>query len=241
MMVRLPPDRIAQIHRSGSLRFRPNDGGIAVPLLCPDGSDGKLGSRLAYARAGAAHRICGRTCQYGRIAGPRRLSMAALWQNGIIWNRCEPELLRGSGRQWRESRCSDPWYRGRTGEQSALSPNGQIPSTIPRSTSDGVSKCSITLASDASGLRMAAAAPRSRLNIGCSPITSRNSAMAEHRSTPATVNASAVPITPARPCKPGQTDGVLTEGGRGFISLEIDRPATAPTLMRRLFLLGPEL
>jgi hypothetical protein len=146
------------------------------------------------------------------------------------------EFISRSSGGWRESRCSGLWCRSPTGEQSALSPNGQIPSTIPRSTSDGVSKCFLTPASGANGLRMGAAAPRLPLNIGCSPITSKNSAMAERRSTRATVNASAVPITPARPCKPGQTDGVLTEGGRGFISLEIDRPATAPTLMQRFFL-----
>jgi hypothetical protein len=146
---------------------------------------------------------------------------------------------RGKG-QWRESRRSDPWCRSRTGEQSASSLNGQIPSTIPTSTSDGVSKCSSTLASGASGLRTGAAAPRLRPNIGCSRITSKSSAMAAPPSTQPMANAFAEPITPARPFKPGRADKVLDEGGRGFISLEGSRPVTAHGLMRRFFL-APEL
>jgi hypothetical protein len=51
MIAQLPQLRIAQPHRRSSLRCRPNDSAIgALPLIRPDGSDGKLGSRLACAR-----------------------------------------------------------------------------------------------------------------------------------------------------------------------------------------------
>src|SRR5260370_17344444 len=138
-------------------------------------------------------------------------------------------------RQWRESGCSDPWYRNRTAVQHKSSPREPIPYTIPRSTSDGVSKCSLVLASGASGLRMGAAAPRLRPNIGCSRITSKSSATAAPPSTQPMVNASVVPTTPASPCKLGPTDKVLDEGGRGFNSLKRGRPPTPPLLLHEFF------
>jgi hypothetical protein len=259
MMVRLPPLRIAQTHRRNSLRCRPNESAVVALLpVRPDGSGGKLGSRLAYARAGVADRFCGRTRQCRRTMGPRPAHgcIEANWNrfgiatNQVWFDEARPltpansaaemvskrsTTIGGSDRRWRESRCSGPWCRGRTSEQSGSSLNGQIPSTIPTNTSDGVSKCSSTLASGASGLKMGAAAPRLRPSIGCSRITSKSFATAALRSTLPTVNVSAVPTTPARPCKPGRTDKILAEGGRGFNSLEGSRPVTAPDLMRRFF------
>jgi hypothetical protein len=260
MTVRLPPLRIAQAHRSVSFQCGPNDSAIVALLpVCPDGSDGKLGSRLAYARAGAANCFCGRTCQCPRTMGPRPIHgrVEANWNPfGIAMNQMWFDAARpptpanratemvpkrsttisGSNRRWRESRCSDTWCRGRMGERSASSLNGQIPSTIPTSTSDGVSKCSLTLGSGVSGSRMAAAALRPHPNIGCSRITSRSSATVAPRSTRPTVNVSAGPTIPGRPCKLEQTDEVLTEGGRGFNSLEGSLPVTAHTLIQRFFL-----
>ena len=145
----------------------------------------------------------------------------------------ENAMSRSKGR-WPELRCSDRWCRSRTGGQSASSPSGLIPSTIPKSISDGVSKCSLTRASGASGSRMGTAAPRLRPSIGYSRITSRSFATAVHPSIQQTANASAVHTTPARRCKPGRRGREL-EGGRGFISLRGGDPATAPYAMRRFF------
>jgi hypothetical protein len=44
-----------------------------------------------------------------------------------------------------------------------------------------------------------------------------------------------VRTTPARRCKQEPRGSELDEGGRGFNSPEIGRPATAPTLMQRFF------
>jgi hypothetical protein len=246
MMEQLLPLRIARLHRTSSVRLRANDTEIAALLPCrSDGSDGKFGFRLAcaYAHAEDANRICGRTCQCDRTMG-RGQSMAALRRIGIVSESGDEMVPKrsvtkdGDKRQWQESRRSGHWCRSPTGEQSALSLNGPTPSTISKSISDGVSKCSSMLASDASGLRMGAAAPRLRRSIGCSRITSGSSAMAEQPSTQAMVNASAVPTTPARPRKPERAGDVLDKGGRGFNSLEGSVPVTAPTLIRRFFF-GP--
>jgi hypothetical protein len=86
-------------------------------------------------------------------------------------------------RRWRESRSSHPWCRGRMDGQSASSPSGLIPFTIPKSISDGVSKCSLTPASDASGSRPGTAASRPRRSIGYSLIISKSFATAAHPST----------------------------------------------------------
>jgi hypothetical protein len=151
----------------------------------------------------------------------------------------EQSISRSSGR-WRKSRCSDLWCRRRAGGQSASSPSALIPSTIPKSISDGVSRCFSMPASGASGLRTGAAARRLHRNIGCSLITSKSCAMAVHRSIQQTANAFAVPTIPVKPCKPGRTGELLPAGGRGFNSLRRGCPATAPTLMRRFFF-GPKL
>jgi hypothetical protein len=68
MMASPRPLRILRPHRRGLLRVRPNDHGIAALLLrCPDGSDGKLDSRLARAcvRTRRTNGSCGQTCQCG--------------------------------------------------------------------------------------------------------------------------------------------------------------------------------
>jgi hypothetical protein len=169
--------------------------------------------------------------------------IVAKWNRfGIIWNQIFPDGMpkqsttkRKGKRRWRESRCSHPWYRSRTDGQSASSPSGLILSTIPKSISDGVSKCSLTPALGASGSRPGSAVSRPRRSIGCSLIISRSFAMAAHPSTQPTVNAFAVPTTPARPCKPGRAGQALGEGGRGFLSLRGGDPATAPHVMRRFF------
>jgi hypothetical protein len=140
-----------------------------------------------------------------------------------------------SSRQWRKSRCSGLSCRSRTDEQSASSRSALIPSTIPKSISDGVSRCFSMLASDVSGLRAGAAARRLHHTIGCLLITSRSCAMGVHRSIQQTANAFAVPTTPVRPCKPERTGEMFPTGGRGFNSLRSGCPATAPTLMRRFF------
>lgn len=142
-------------------------------------------------------------------------------------------ISRSSGR-WRKSRCSDLWYRCRAGGRSRSSPSALIPSTIPKSISDGESRYFSMPASGASGLRTGAAARRLRRNIGCLLITSKSCAMAAHRSIQQTANAFAV-LIPVRLCKPGRTGQVLPAGGRGFNSLRSSCPATAPTLMRRFF------
>jgi hypothetical protein len=137
-------------------------------------------------------------------------------------------------RQWRESKCPDPWCRNRTAEQYASNPREQIPFISPMSTNDGERKCCLTQVSGASGSRKRAAAPKLHLSTGCSLITSKNSAMAAHPSIQPTVNAFAADTTPARRCKSGRRGWEL-EGGRGFISLQRGNPATAPDLMRRFF------
>lgn len=143
-------------------------------------------------------------------------------------------ISRSSGR-WRKSRCSDLWYRCRAGGRSRSSPSALIPSTIPKSISDGESRYFSMPASGASGLRTGAAARRLRRNIGCLLITSKSCAMAAHRSIQQTANAFAV-LIPVRLCKPGRTGQVLPAGGRGFNSLRSSCPATAPTLTQRFFL-----
>jgi hypothetical protein len=234
-MVRLLPFRIAQAHRSSSLHCGPNDNAIvALLLVLPDGSDSKLGSRLAYARAGVAGRFCGRTCHrravgrrpvHGRIEATwNRFGIAAnkVWFDEAATNRATEMVpkrsakIGGSNRRWRESRCLGPWCRSPMGERSASSKSGQIPSTIPKSISDGVSRCSLPLALGASGSRMGAAAPRTHRNTGCSLITSRNSATVAPRSIQETVSACAVPTTPAKPCKPGRASDVPDEGVGGL-------------------------
>jgi hypothetical protein len=59
-----------------------------------------------------------------------------------------------------------------------------------------------------------------------------------HRSIQQMANAFAVPTIPVRRCKPGRTGEILPSGGRGFNSLRSGCPATAPTLMRRFFLVA---
>jgi hypothetical protein len=114
--------------------------------------------------------------------------------------------------------------------------SGQIPSTIAKSISDGVSKCSLTRASGASGSRMGTAAPRLNPSIGCLPTTSKSSATVVHPSIQQTANAFAVRTTPARRFKQEPRGWELDEGGRGFNSSERGRFATAHTLMQRFFL-----
>src|SRR4029077_6881170 len=80
-----------------------------------------------------------------------------------------------------------------------------------------------------------AAAPRLRPTIGCSLITSKSFATAVQPLIQQTVNAFAARTTRARRCKPGPRGWELGEGGRGFISSERGRSATAPILMRRFF------
>jgi hypothetical protein len=145
----------------------------------------------------------------------------------------ENSMSRSKGR-WPELRCSDLWCRSWTGGQSASSPSGLILSTIPKSISDGVSKCSLTPVSDASGSRPGTAALRPRRSTACSLIISKNCAMAVRPSIQPMVNAFAVHTIPARRCKPGRRGWEL-EGGRGFVSSERGRSATAPDVMRRFF------
>jgi hypothetical protein len=169
--------------------------------------------------------------------------IVAKWNRfGIIWNQIFPDGMpkqsttkRKGKRRWRELGCSHPWCRGRMDGQSASSPSGLIPSTIPKGISDGVSRCSLTPASDASGSRPVPAVSRPRRSIGCSLIISKSFAMAAHPSTQPTVNAFAVYITPARRCKSGWRGWEQEEGGRGFISSGRGRSATAPHAMRRFF------
>jgi hypothetical protein len=127
----------------------------------------------------------------------------------------EQSMSRGKGR-WRKSRCSDLWCRSRAGGQSAWMPSGLIPSTIPKSISDGASRHFSMRTSGASGLRAGVVARRLLRNIRCSPITSKSCAMAGHPSIRQTANVFAVPTIPARPCKPGRTGKVPDEGVGGL-------------------------
>jgi hypothetical protein len=108
--VQLRPPRLARPSRHGCRpRFQPNDRASAAPLLsCPDGSDGKLDSRLAcaHARAGSTNAMCGRICQCGAAMRLRARHPSATWaprkrprvellayQTPGSW--CEPQPLDG--------------------------------------------------------------------------------------------------------------------------------------------------
>jgi hypothetical protein len=98
VIAQLCPSPPVRPRRPGLPRLRQNDRRSAALLLnCPDGSDGKLDSRLAcaYARARVANAMSGQICRCGPAIRLRvHEVLSSLWGTGLLrfrsmakWNR----------------------------------------------------------------------------------------------------------------------------------------------------------
>jgi hypothetical protein len=92
-MAQLCPPRLGRPRRLGHPRFRLNRRSGALPFSCPDGSDGKLDSRLA--RAGTANAMSGQICRCGPVPRLRvRGVLSSLWGTPLLRGRIVAKLNR---------------------------------------------------------------------------------------------------------------------------------------------------